>query len=366
MRNLALHSDPKLPNPFKFVDGSYVKNKKDWQCRQEEVSALFQRYELGTKPPRPDRVSASFSSPNLTITLTEAGKSLTFTPTISYPANGTAPYPAIIAFDGLSIPRPAGAAVITFAVSQFAQQNGPQSRGVGQFYDLYGSNATASALMAWAYGVSRIIDALEMTPSAKINPRKLAVTGCSRNGKGAMVAGAFDSRIALTIPQESGSGGDACWRLSDADLALGYVVQTASEIVGENVWFSESFNQFANHTDLLPFDHHQLAGLIAPRGLYATDNLDFVWLGINATYGCMKTAKLIFEAVGAPDHIGFSQDGNHSHCTFPPDQVGEITAFYDKFLFDEPANTNVLRTDGNYTFNESYWVDWSIPRARLY
>jgi len=55
--------------------------------------------------------------------------------------------------------------------------------------------------MAWAWGVSRIIDALEVTPAARINPTKVGVTGCSRNGKGALVAGAFDTRIALTIPQ---------------------------------------------------------------------------------------------------------------------------------------------------------------------
>ena len=60
--------------------------------------------------------------------------------------------------------------------------------------------------------LSRIIDALEATPAVKIDPKRVAVTGCSRNGKGAFVAGAFEPRIALTIPQESGSGGAACWR----------------------------------------------------------------------------------------------------------------------------------------------------------
>jgi hypothetical protein len=44
------------------------------------------------------------------------------------------------------------------------QQNDQSSRGVGLFYDLYGSNATASSMMAWAWGVSRIIDVLESSP----------------------------------------------------------------------------------------------------------------------------------------------------------------------------------------------------------
>ncbi len=92
-------------------------------------------------------------------------------------------------------------------------------------------------MTAWAWGVSRVIDVLENTPTLKLDLTKLAVTGCSRNGKGALVVGAFEPRIALTIPQESGSGGAGCWRISDAMLAAGTTTQTASEIVGENVWF---------------------------------------------------------------------------------------------------------------------------------
>lgn len=90
------------------------------------------------------------------------------------------------------------------------QDSNPASRGLGLFFDLYGHNATASAMTAWVWGVSRIIDSLEQTPQAGINVGRIAVTGCSRNGKGALMAGAFDERIALTIPQESGSGGDTC------------------------------------------------------------------------------------------------------------------------------------------------------------
>jgi len=66
------------------------------------------------------------------------------------PTTGTAPYPVIIAYSGLSVPVPPGIAVITFDNSEMGQQNDQSSRGVGLFYDLYGSNATASSMMAWA------------------------------------------------------------------------------------------------------------------------------------------------------------------------------------------------------------------------
>jgi len=85
-----------------------------------------------------------------------------------------------------------------------------------------------------AWGLSRIIDALEITSSARINTSKIGGTGCSRNGKGALVAGAFEPRIVLAI-QESGSGGSAYWRLSNSQKAVRQNVQTASEIVTENI-----------------------------------------------------------------------------------------------------------------------------------
>jgi hypothetical protein len=188
------------------------------------------------------------------------------------------------------------------------------------------------------------------------------MTGCSRNGKGALVAGAFDERIRLTIPQESGSGGDACWRLSDAEQADGYVVQTSSEIVNENVWFALSFDPFSQHnTSWLPFDHHMLAGLIAPRALLSIENTALVWLSPKSSYGCMKTAHKVWEALGVPDNMGFTQAGNHSHCAFPSEQQPELTAYFEKFLLDGEADTNVFKTT-NETFNETLWIDWEVPK----
>src|SRR6185503_15541964 len=139
------------------------------------------------------------------------------------PTTGVAPYPAIIGVGASSLNNSVlssrGVAVINFPNNELAQQINQSSRGVGKFYELYGSGHSAGSLMAWAWGVSRLIDALEKTPAANIDPTRLGVTGCSRNGKGALTVGAFDERIKLTIPQESGSGGAASWRVSDAQRA---------------------------------------------------------------------------------------------------------------------------------------------------
>ncbi|KAG6849249.1 carbohydrate-binding module 1 [Arthromyces matolae] len=215
----------------------------------------------------------------------------------------------------------------------------------------------------WAWGVSRIIDALEMTPSTNINLSRIGVTGCSRNGKGALVAGAFDQRIALTIPQESGSGGAGCWRISDDMLAAGIDTQTASEIVQENVWFSPLFNTYSTQVRVLPFDHHMLSALIAPRALLIIDNTGIDWLGPESVWGCQTTANSVWRALGAADSMGVSQVGNHAHCAFPSSEQGDLDAFINKFLKGQSTNTSILKTDGanNLGFVSANYVDWTTP-----
>lgn len=77
----------------------------------------------------------------------------------------------------------------------------------GAFYSIYGAQSTTGLLMAWSWGVSRIIDVIQQSGGNILRPDATAVTGCSRFGKGTIVVGAFDQRIALTMPIESGSGG---------------------------------------------------------------------------------------------------------------------------------------------------------------
>ncbi|KAG6868395.1 hypothetical protein C0993_003631 [Termitomyces sp. T159_Od127] len=244
---IALTSNAKLPDPFKFVGGTRTSTKADWDCRREEISQLLQRYELGTLPPKPESITASLSG--------------------------------------------------------------------------------------------------------------------SRNGKGALVAGAFETRIALTIPQESGSGGAGCWRISDDMLASGIDTQTASEIVQENVWFSPLFNQYTSQVRNLPFDHHMLSALVAPRALLVIDNTSIDWLGPRSVWGCQTTAHEIWKALGVSDSMGVSQVGNHAHCAFPSSEQGDLDAFVNKFLKGQSTNTSILKTDGanNLGYVAANYVDWTTP-----
>jgi hypothetical protein len=222
--------------------------------------------------------------------------------------------------------------------------------------------------MAWAWAVSRIIDVIEATPGIGIDPKRIAVTGCSRWGKGTLVVGAFDERIALVLPQESGAGGTACWRLCDFEngenIKKNLKTQTAAQIVTENVWFSTNFTENAKKSvNNLPYDHHLLMGLIAPRGLFSFDNEEqkSKWLAPFSTWGCAHATKLIYDAMGASDALGESMTVDHEHCVFPSEQRPELQAFMDRFLFNKSASTPPFSTKSQKPFNVSRWINWKAP-----
>jgi hypothetical protein len=310
-----------------------------------------------------------------TITVNVGGSS--FTETITLPTTGTPPYPAMIALDGGSLPASSitgnGVALISFDTNSMGDQSG-SDRGAGFFFKVNGADSGAGALIAWAWGVSRLIDALETTPAAMIDPKHLGVTGCSRDGKGALMIGALDERIALTIPQESGSGGDAGWRTSDAELAADGpgTVQTLAEIVGENTWFSTALNVFAaNHAATkLPYDHHAILGLVAPRGLLDLENTSYEWLGVMSTTTDATAARLIFQGLGVKDNMGFTNT-SHTHCEFNPAEAPYLDAFIAKFLLGQTNTSTAVwnitstawQTSGSVV-NTTDWVNWTVPTLK--
>ncbi|KAK0702506.1 hypothetical protein B0T21DRAFT_431807 [Apiosordaria backusii] len=349
-----------LPDPFTFINGTKVTTKDAWACRREEISALFQSYELGPLPPPVESVTATVSLGRLNIVVSAQGKTLSFAPSIRLPS-GNGPFAAIIALGGASVPIPNNVALITLNNEEIAATD---PRGRGKFFDFFDRGQKTGGLLAWSWAVSRIMDALEeLGPTTtKINPDRVGVTGCSRNGKGAFISGAFDSRIRLTLPQEAGSGGMGCWRIVAEMKKNGTKVEDATQIINGDQWFSADFSKYVNDLGKLPLDHHLLAGLVAPRGLLVIENSGIDYLGPVSTYGCASAGRLIYTALSSERHMGFAQVAHgSSHCQLPASLRGDVTAYIDWWLLDKSTGANIFKTDKIYNFHLGRWVNWTVP-----
>jgi len=305
------------------------------------------------------------SNSGIGVEVNEGGKSTSFTANVDM--NGaTAPAPAIIGFGGFAgLPVPRGIATITFSAIETAGTSGPKS---GPFYDVYGSNHPAGYLAAQAWQISRILDVLQKDP-AVINPAKIGVTGCSRLGKGAFVAGVLDNRIALTMPFESGMGGTVALRLVEVLDPTGEWPYNA--IGGISRWLSEvqlgrfttGGNARADNTDRLPIDMHEMMALIAPRGLYILDNPnpDISWADENSSWVTGNAGKVIFEALGVGDHMTYESTSG-SHCQWRSGYEPALQAMIDKFLLgNQSAQTGSVHTEGLNLADPKGHYDWDVP-----
>ena len=128
------------------------------------------------------------------------------------------------------------------------------------------------------------------------------------------------------------------------------------------MWFRESFVEFSNSSDRLPYDHHMLEGMVAPRGLLIYENPSTYWGGNQSCWGDSLAGHTIYEALGASDHMGISQLGGYSHCFFPASQASAVDAFVTRFLLGARVNTSIITTDAKtYSFNSSMWINWTVP-----
>jgi hypothetical protein len=229
-----------------------------------------------------------------------------------------------------------------------------QTRGKEPINRLYPALTYMGAYSAWSWGVSRLIDGLELVQSQMpIDLKRLVVTGCSYAGKMALFAGAFDERVALTIAQEPGGGGAAAWRVSETLTGVENLGATSS------AWFIQDMFRFAGkNTARLPHDHHELMAMVAPRALLVIGNPDYIWLADTSGYVSCRAAKRVWETFGIADRFGFSFVAGHMHCMLPASQLPEVEAFIDKFILGKTdANTNVA-THPWPGIDYAYWTEW--------
>lgn len=346
-----------LPDPFVWANGSGRDTTfSSWEHHRAEYKAMIEHYEIGKRPPLPDSIKASYSDGNLTILIIRNDNTITLTSKVILPKE-KGPFPAVIGIGRGSGSLPSeifssrNIAQISFDFRQIMAHQ--QKRGSEPINKLYPELSYIGAYSAWPWGISRLIDGLEQVQdSLPIDLKHLAVTGCSFAGKMALFAGAFDERIALTIAQESGGGGYPAWRVSET---LGNV-ETLEKT--NNRWFIKDMWLFAKKVEKLPYDHHQLMAMVAPRALLVTGNPDYEWLADPSGYVSSRATQRIYKTLGIEDRFGFSIVAKHPHCKIPESQVPEIELFVDRFLLGiDSINTNV-RTNPYPEINYERWTAW--------
>jgi hypothetical protein len=373
-----------LPDPFTLSVGGRITEFEQWEQRRSEIMMEIGHYEIGIKPGKPESVVATRAGNRMSVVVTHEGRSLTMSTTISTPTTGTGPFPVVI---GMNSAPPAAqfsdCIRVTMSCADVARyQMGQTPNRTDPFWVLYPELApvgVAGDYVAWSWGTSRIIDGLEQLVAAgtlNADLLRIGVYGCSYAGKMSLFSGAFDERVALTVVQESGGGGINSWRISDqvvkdneehGDPPADWEVERINNT--SYTWFAEKLRTgFMNRSDCLPYDHHELIALIAPRAVVIHGNPDFVWMADKSGYTSTLAAYEVWKAMGIEDRFGWDFSSNHGHCSLPASQQANVAMFKDKFLFGREANTKSVRKapDERYLYGLSVQTDHWIGSWKDY
>ncbi|MGI8967323.1 MAG: alpha/beta hydrolase family protein [Limisphaerales bacterium] len=341
-----LPTQVKLPNPLVMFDGKPVANKKDWfNNRRPELKELFQHYEYGYFPP-PAKIKSKVEAVDKNcfggkatlklVTISFAQKNapefhlllvvpnhkknpapvflgLNFSGNYALVTNSFVPIPtgwvsvkvpgvtnnhATEAGRGKSVDVWAieqsierGYAVATIFCDDIQPDRTDATAGVrAVFHGSKNPDDDWGTIAAWAWGLERAVDYLET--NKEINKKKIAVVGHSRLGKAAILAGAFDERIALVIPLQAGCGGT-----SPARGKIGESVQRINEHFPH--WFCDEFKKFNEQPEKLPFDQHCLIALCAPRPVLLSNATEDTWADPEGQFEMLKAADKVYRLVGA-------------------------------------------------------------------
>ena len=142
-----------------------------------------------------------------------------------------------------------------------------------------------TALGAWAWTLMRGMDMIEQDP--RLDSKRVLLTGYSRLGKAALIAGAFDVRFPVVVPVQTGGGG----------------CPLAKRFYGENVaimtkafthWYCKAWKKYAGKEQTMPFDQHLFLSCIAPRALLV-EGFDEGWFDTKGEFLALQAASPVWE-----------------------------------------------------------------------
>lgn len=337
---------PELPDPTVMLDGTRVTTREQWeQKRRPELKALFEHYMYGRQPAKPEKVTGKVlfeDAQALGGKATVREVEVTFGPPewpklyllVAVP-NGKTPaacfvgpnfggnhlltadervrvptawvpdrYPGVVKNQATADGRGKqadtwplaevvgrGYAVATFYCGDIQPDRPNVREGMrATMPDGSRGNDTAT-IMWWAWGVHRAVDFLVTDKS--IDPKRLAVVGHSRLGKTALLAGAFDDRLAVVIPNQAGCGGTGPSRHADQKAETVKRINTSFPH-----WFCGHFKAFNDDLSRLPFDQNGLVALCAPRPVLFTNAADDLWANPAGQFAVLKAAEPAYRLLG--------------------------------------------------------------------
>jgi len=323
-----------------------VTTAEEWAIRRAEIRTIMQDNAYGQWRYGED-VTYTLTGNTLTVKVSHGGREIQFNanvelPSTTPPAGG---WPVIFAFGALDgadtfmgskgNPRQysleKGYANISVPIGTVASDNNSRT---GVFYTLYPYSTSAPAsqtgvLMAWAWGASKVLDALfaGAADELNINANNSIITGTSRNGKAAAVAGAFEERFKITVPVSSGAGGAAIYRYNSAGQTYnlstyfsyngggnwtvdGNNPQSLASVQEDSGggWFNARFRAFSRPA-ALPFDQHFLLALCAGTGrhLFMVNGFEWdKWTNPPGFFHAFELTKPVFDLLGIPENIAVS------------------------------------------------------------
>jgi pimeloyl-ACP methyl ester carboxylesterase len=290
-----------LPEPLRFLDGRAVRTPAEWLARRAEIRRLFEKYDLGTFPPKPkldravvldETLGKGYLVRNVRLEFGPGSKG-TMRVQVMIP-DGKGPYPVLIS------PNLGGWAPSLlrrgYISCGYAGNDGmDDAAALAQLYPEY--DFALLPRRAWAAGL--VLDYLETLPSADI--RHVGMFGYSRDGKMAAIAAAMDERIAAVIAGSTGVGGVLPWRVA-GERGFGEGIESTTR--SYSTWFVPRLRFFAGREDRLPIDANLLVAMIAPRAALLeyglNDEVSNSWGDEQAYYSALKVYKLL----GQPGRLG--------------------------------------------------------------
>lgn len=251
-----------------------------------------------------------------------------------------------------------GYAVIELDTYQIASDDCKHN---GIFYDLYPYTAEekeqTGVLMAWAWGASKVLDAVYGGLGTEVNldPEGVIVTGVSRWGKATAVCGAFDERMTMTVPTCSGAGGLALYEVTSEGRAYDFTkiggpaeyTYTTNEPLSclqseaERGWFNDRFLTYTSPEEI-PYGQQELVALAADEErfyfiLAACMGED--WVNAPAMWECYKRAAAYYEKNGLQDHLAvhFHKEG---HAVIEED-MELLLVYFDYMKYQIPMDTEL-------------------------